>query len=183
MGDVGSHDCWCFAQVRDRVPLGGCVGATKGSTLGDPGPDETGWAEDQSFPPYHGAGALAPDAVQAAGKKTPGGKLDEPGWRNSKGATGPLFLRLVGIGQKAPMHVMGEFRKNVALFGIWTPANVADCPARNFAPPFLAQSQGRIRRVLAGFPRSVHPPVTASLVCLFLRASDQRASNKHRRAS
>ncbi|MBV1897091.1 MAG: hypothetical protein KUG70_11570 [Rhodobacteraceae bacterium] len=30
----------------------------------------------------HGAGALAPDDVQAAGKKTPGGKLDEPERRN-----------------------------------------------------------------------------------------------------
>ncbi len=30
----------------------------------------------------HGAGALASDDVQAAGKKTPGGKLDEPERRN-----------------------------------------------------------------------------------------------------
>jgi len=34
------------------------------------------------FLPLHGAGALALNGVQAAGKKTPGGKLDELGWRN-----------------------------------------------------------------------------------------------------
>ena len=39
-----------------------------------------------------GAGALAPDDVQAAGKKTPGGKLDEPERRNSTEGFGSPFF-------------------------------------------------------------------------------------------
>ena len=43
---------------------------------------EQGGAEYQSFPLSHGTGALVPGDVQAAGKKTPGGQRNEPGWRN-----------------------------------------------------------------------------------------------------
>lgn len=42
----------------------------------------------------HGAGALAPDDVQAAGKNKPGGKQNEPERRNSKGGHVPLFFCL-----------------------------------------------------------------------------------------
>ena len=59
--------------------------------LGDePGisPDETGWGGTFALPLLHGAGALALDDVQAAGRK-PSGMKDEPGRRNSDGGLRP----------------------------------------------------------------------------------------------